>query len=132
VRRVNPRIRSWLDGGHGVDAIVGRGDYFIPSPAYGDHDLILIMGQLLTWAEEGQMETAAETLQIAITALIVDGSYAEAARALISYLLIARERNEALPLDIEFVAETTRALRASKTNLDKSMITQLEALTSVT
>jgi hypothetical protein len=76
----NPRTRRWLDSGNGVDAIVGNGDYFIPSPAYGDGDPILVMGQLLTWVAEGHADVAVETFEMAVTSGLARGSFAEAAR----------------------------------------------------
>ena len=49
--RVNPRIHRWLSEGRVTDAILGSPGFFVPDNTYvGEHDLTLVMSQLLQWA----------------------------------------------------------------------------------
>jgi hypothetical protein len=56
----NAKIRSWLGAGHIADAILGDGAFFIPDVDDSTaHDRLLVLGQLLDWADEqGQWEAA--------------------------------------------------------------------------
>lgn len=89
---INPRIRGWLESGRGVHALFGRSGYFIPSPAYGEHDRILVVSQILNWAEEGHAAQAEAVLKQAIENLIDLGAAGDAADVMLAYAIVAKDR----------------------------------------
>lgn len=89
---INPMIRGWLESGRGVDALLGRGRYFIPTPTYGEHDRILVVGEILDWAAEGHASQGASDLKQAIENLIGVGAVGDAADVLLAYTIAAKGR----------------------------------------
>lgn len=47
----NTRLWRAFDDGHAVACLLGDGDWLIRDYTWGDHDALLVVGQLVDWAE---------------------------------------------------------------------------------
>lgn len=112
---VNPRIRSWLRSGLAVDALVGGQGFFIPGVMFSnEHDRILIVNQLLTWAEdENEFERAADAVEGAIERLLREGDIAGAVDIVWTYVLVVDDRGVALPLGQDVLLSTINGARST-------------------
>jgi hypothetical protein len=126
MRTVNAQIRRWLDAGCAVEAILGESAYRVPSSLYaGEHDLILVLNQLFTWAEdEERAQDAAGAIEAAVSQTSEHGDLAMAYDIVWCYFLISDDRGTRLPLD-------RRSLLASLAAVEHPADVSAEHVTSV-
>ncbi len=99
---MNPQVYSWLDGGRIVEALLGRGAYFIADHTYRtEHDRVLVLGQMLQWAaERDRVQDAADAFVEALREIAETGDVDDAYDLVWTYLLVADEWGP-LPIDHE-------------------------------
>jgi hypothetical protein len=115
---VNPTVRGWLDRGNAAEALLGRGDYFLRTHDYGDHDRVLVANQLLGWAFPDHLDDAAGAVDGAVTTLLDAGDLDGAVDVIWSYVLVAEDQGRRLPVDHDLL---DRALdRAGMAHLERT------------
>jgi hypothetical protein len=102
----NPQIQQWFRDGKAVEALCGRGEYFLSDVTYREyHSQGLVIGELFIWADSGNFEAAAAAFEDAITSLLADEGFAPALMLLLSYGVHKRETGRELPIDESRILE---------------------------
>jgi hypothetical protein len=103
----NQRVYDWFEKGEVSEAVLGRGHYFIPDLDFREeHDLVLILNQLFAWAAESARERdAARGLELAVEKLLKEGALAQALKLVWSYLIVADNQRQQLPINAELLQE---------------------------
>jgi hypothetical protein len=99
--RMNARFTRWFDEGAIAEAILGQGDYFVPSIDDSDeHDRILALGQLLGWATDvDRARRAAAGFESSVSRTLADKDARAAFDIAWCYLLVAESQSAELPID---------------------------------
>lgn len=102
---INPKIWNWFDNEKIDQAILGQGNYFIPSVTYRDqHDRLLIFRQLLEWANnEEKVEKATACFDLILNNLEKSNSLRTALDVVWSYLICENDMGKKLPVNLESV-----------------------------
>lgn len=97
----NDRIWKWFDSGDILNALIGSNKYFIPDVTYRDsHDLILILSQLILWADNtNNNEIAANELEKYIHTVINNDELEKALDIIRTYYIVASDMKALLPID---------------------------------
>ena len=108
---MNPQLHRWFDQGHAKDAIIGDGEFFCRCHTWGDHDTILVLGQLLGWTTtNNKCPDAAKAFIGALEFLASTNRTDNAFRLVLSYIIISEDRDESLPIDMEHVCRSLAEL----------------------
>jgi len=99
----NLQIRSWFDQDRIAEAILGGEPYFLHSLTWiGDHDRLLVLRQLIAWADDQQKrERAAAGLRAALVTALTDDDAWTVYDVLWSYFIVAKSNPGALPVDFK-------------------------------
>ena len=102
----NEKIQEWFELGQIVEALLGLNKFFIPDVTdRSAHDRILIVRQLLSWANtEKKKETATKGMENALNNVAGNNDVWSLLDIILSYLLVTESNNEVLPLDMSKVA----------------------------
>lgn len=107
----NQRIWRWFDSDRIVPALLGKGDYFIPSHQWGDHDLILVIGQLMDWVDEhDKAESAADALRKAVTTHVEANDAAAASLMVWAVVILEEDKDRVAPASAQELAALLPAL----------------------
>ena len=108
---MNPKLYRWFDEGHARDALIGDGEFFCRCHTWGDHDTILVFGQLLDWATtNNKYPNAAKAFSEALDFLASANRTDNAFRLVLSYIIISEDSEQSLPIDMEHVCRSLAEL----------------------
>jgi hypothetical protein len=86
----NPRVRAWLDEGHGVDALLGVPPFASLDQHWGVHDTPLVMRQIGYLVADGADPSEARGwLRSALERLVAEGRLTDALRFVRDHLASA-------------------------------------------
>lgn len=107
------RFVRWFEEGHVPEALCGSGAFFVEDLTFrGEHDCVLAVDQLLTWAEQGHHEAASLGFSEAIGRFISKKELRSALRLLRAYRLLSTATGIALACDetklLESLADAVR------------------------
>jgi hypothetical protein len=99
----NARIWDWFNHGKIADALRGQNEFFIPGVTYREnHDEILVIGQLIAWAQEtGHAEKASSDFESTVSELLNQGQVEKAVGIVLSYLIVSKDQRGDLPIDMD-------------------------------
>jgi hypothetical protein len=99
----NARIWDWFNHGKIADALRGQNEFFIPGVTYREnHDEILVIGQLIAWAQETDgLEKATSDFESTVSELLNEGQVEKALGLVWSYLIVSRDQRSSLSLDMD-------------------------------
>lgn len=93
-------FQRWFGEGRVIEALCGYGSYFIPDHTWRDeHDRLLALSQLLSWARPGHEIEATNGFEGALQSLLVTADPHGALDLFHCYLIISKEHNSTLPID---------------------------------
>jgi hypothetical protein len=99
---MNQQLYRWFHDGHAREALVGEGDFFCRCHTWGDHDTVLVLGQLFGWAAVNARESEAANAFIdALECHASTNRIAQAFRLVLTYFILARDSHEPLPIDMD-------------------------------
>ena len=102
---MNAQFEAWFSQGNVVEALCGKGNYFIPDGTYRDeHDFGLALSELIRWANQGHVQDATHGFQGALDELVRSRDLKSSLLLRRSYALLRQEMNIALPFDENHVA----------------------------
>ncbi|MGH7487580.1 MAG: hypothetical protein ACREMY_18550 [bacterium] len=108
---LNQQIWRWFDAGEIREALDSEGEFVLPDVTYRDqHDQLLVIDQLFDWAKaRSRTSAAAEELQNAIERYASAGDVMRAARAILTYLIVQRDRGETIGVEPTMLARILAA-----------------------
>jgi hypothetical protein len=109
---MNLKFQNWFDNGKIVEALCGRGEYFVPDATYREHhaDLLAVRQLLIDWAALGHAEQAAKGFEMAVTKLLQEHDFESALGLILSYEIVKKSSGKNLLVDenrIESLVEQT-------------------------
>jgi hypothetical protein len=127
MNRMNAQFTHWFDEGAIAEAILGQGDFFVPSADDPDeHDRILALGQLLRWATDpDRARKAGKGVEAAISTSLAAKNARAAFDIAWCYLLVAESQSASLPID------WPRVRRSLQAAFDSGMDIETEVASSV-
>lgn len=118
--RKNKKIWDWFDKEEICQAILGKGDFFIPDPTYREkHDRLLIFRQLIYWANNDKIKRkkAAVFFNSILIELSKTNKINEAADIIWSYFICIDDLGKNLPIDISFMKKKINQMIVAKGKL---------------
>jgi len=110
----NEQIWSWFEDGKVEEALRGNGSFFIPDITFREeHNLILVIGQLILWATGVNAQKAAEAFDAVVRSYIGEGNLGNAIDLYLTYRIIADE-DKGLPLEESKLRDEIAALMNKK------------------
>lgn len=123
----NPMVRAWLDEGNAALALIGDGSYFLPSFDFGDHDRLIVVGELIRWASLGHNGEAALAMHSAIDNLLSNSRAFDAADVLLAYAIVSKGLGTSI-LEPKDLRELVRQVRIRDTGtVPATMFDRIEA-----
>jgi hypothetical protein len=111
----NTRLWKLFDAGRAADSLRGSGSYFVADVTYrNEHDRILVIGQMLDWAQtRGLPDAVLAAVSLVVEAAVEELEFDAALDTLLTYGLVRRDRDSLDQQDIDFLGhELDRVLHA--------------------
>lgn len=103
----NERMMKWFEDNKIRESLLGCGEYFIPDITFREqHDVLLVVGQLLEWAQCGHMKEASSSFQYTIE----QSELSTALKLYQAYLIAVDGEKEHLEIDEVRLRQTLVAM----------------------
>lgn len=111
---INERLFRWFEQGKVKDALLGKGDFFIPDHTYrSHHDSLLIINQLFQWVDSKEKKRLVNKVFYEVVDFLLEENAKEAFRLILTYCIVKNRKDVFLLDELPLIAKTKSMIDAN-------------------